>query len=82
MRLSIASTDLSDGVDASDEADVDHRPGSGKAHHQPPLQRPAHLDVGGDVQGAAVPEVIHGRALFTLLIVACQGFRTSKLLVT
>lgn len=73
VRRSVAPTDLSDGVDASDETDVHHRPGSGEAHHHPPLQRSASLNVGGDVQGAAVPEVIHRRALFTLLIVACQG---------
>lgn len=79
-QLHARSTHLSNGVDASDEADVHHTPGGGETHHQPPLEGPAGLDVWGDVQGVAVPKVIHGRALFALLIVACWGVWTSKLL--
>lgn len=73
VQLFVRSTHLSYSFDTSDETDVYHTPGSGKTHHQPPLQWSANLDVRGDVQSSAVPEVIHRRALFTLLIVACQG---------
>ena len=46
------------GLDAPDEADVDHKPSSGQADDHPPLQRAAGLHVRGDVQGLAVPEVV------------------------
>lgn len=69
-KSQILCADLSHGVDAFDEADVDDGPGCGQTDDHPPLQRAADLDVFGDVQRLAVPEVIHRSALLTLEAVA------------
>lgn len=72
-------TYLSHGLDAFDEADVDHTPGAGQTNDHPPLQGAAGLNVRCDVQGLTVPEVIHWSALLTLHIIACMDEYTSKM---
>lgn len=68
---SVWYTDLSHGFDASDEADVDHKPGGAQTEYHPPLQRAADLNVWRDVQGFTVPEVVHRSAFLTLHVVGC-----------
>lgn len=71
LGLHIESTHLSYGFNAFDEADVYHAPRGGQTYDHPPLQWAAGLNVRCDVQGLAIPEVVHGGALLTLYIVAC-----------
>lgn len=62
---------LARGLGAPQDAQVHHRPGQDQAQRRLPLHSPALLDGRRDVEGLPVPEVLCGRGLLTLLIVAC-----------
>lgn len=61
---------LAGGGRTTEDAEVNHEPGQRQAQRLLPLHAPAGLQRRGDVQGLAVPEVLRGRCLLTLLLVA------------
>lgn len=66
----VARSHLAGGGGAAEDAQVNHEPGQRQAQRLLPLHIPAGLQRRGDVQGLAVPEVLRGRCLLTLLLVA------------
>lgn len=62
---------LAGGLSATEDAEIDHQPGQRQAECLLPLDAAAGLQRWGDVQGLPVPEVLGGRRLLTLLLVAC-----------
>lgn len=61
---------LAGGLGATKDAEVDHQPGQDQAERLLPLHAAAGLQRWGDVQGLPVPEVLGGRRLLALLLVA------------
>lgn len=61
---------LAGGGGAAEDAEVNHEPGQRQAQRLLPLHAAAGLQRRGDVQGLPVPEVLRGRCLLALLLVA------------
>lgn len=64
---------LPSGLDATNNTHVQHTPGTCQAEQDPPLDGARITDGSGDIQSLSVPEVVHGRALGTLLHIACRS---------
>lgn len=61
---------LAGGLSATEDAEVDHQPGQCQAERLLPLHVPTGLQRWRDVQGLPVPEVLGGRRLLALLLIA------------
>lgn len=70
LSRAVPSSHLAGGLGAAEDAEVDHEPGQRQAERLLPLHAAAGLQRRGDVQGLPVPEVLGGRRLLTLLLVA------------
>lgn len=71
LSAAAPTSHLASGLGAAEDAEVDHQPGQHQAERLLPLHAPADLQRRRDIQGLPVPEVLCGRRLLALLLIAC-----------